>query len=464
MRKTILFAVSLLLAMMPIGMAAKTLHDLQQEFVNLRFGLFIHFGLPTYAGEDWPDPDLSVEVFNPTQLDCRQWADGAESANMSFGMMSVKHHSGFCMWDTETTDYSVMSSPLHRDVVAEFCEAMREKGMKVMFHYSILDTHARLRPHAVTRQHVEMIKAQLTELLTRYGDVTAICFDGWDAPWGRISYDDVPFDDIYHLIKTLQPDCLVMDMNSHKFPAEELFYTDIKFYERGAGQKIDTESNRLPAMSCLPIQRTWFWKEEFPKNPVKDPVEMMRDVVQPLNEAMCCFVLNVAPNREGRFDDNAVDALKEIGKIWQNAGSVATVPQTNDPITAPNIAVGQRAEGSWSWDIALHDFATDDDFTTCWESMDNIENPTISVLFDREQCFNTIAITDCEYDNLSRYRIEYRSANRWLPLFEGEAPTPSRVKLHRFDAPVWGDAVRLTSLESKGTVAIAELGVYHERR
>ena len=101
----------------------KPLSELQQQFIDLRFGMFIHFNIATYANQDWPDPELSPSVFNPTKLNCDQWAKAAKSANMSYGCITTKHHSGFCIWDTKTTDYNVMNSPLKRDVVKEFTDA-----------------------------------------------------------------------------------------------------------------------------------------------------------------------------------------------------------------------------------------------------------------------------------------------------------------------------------------------------
>src|SRR6201996_7178337 len=228
---------------------------LQQQFVDLRFGMFIHFNIPTYANADWPDPELSPSVFNPTKLDCNQWAKAARSANMSYGCLTTKHHSGFCIWDTKTTDYNVMNSPLKKDVVREFTDAFRKQGLKVMLYYSILDTHHRLRPNMITRKHIGMVKAQITELLSNYGEISALIIDGWDAPWSRISYDDIPFEDIYLLVKKLQPNCVLMDLNGAKSPAEGLYYSDIKTYEMGAGQRVSKESNRMPALACLPINK-----------------------------------------------------------------------------------------------------------------------------------------------------------------------------------------------------------------
>src|SRR5882757_8417561 len=338
------------------------LHALQQQFIDLRFGMFIHFNIPTFANADWPDPDLPASVFNPTKLDCNQWARAARSAHMSYGCLTTKHHSGFCIWDTKTTDYNVMHSPFKKDVVREYVNAFRAQGLKVFLYYSILDTHHKLRPGFITRQHIEMIKAQLTELLTNYGEITALIIDGWDAPWSRISYDDVPFEEIYTLIKSLQPNCLVMDLNSAKYPPEALMYTDIKSYEQGAGQHISKESNQLPALSCLPINGSWFWKKDFPVTPVKDPAMLVKEDIIPYNKIYDNFILNVAPNRDGLIDANALAALAEIGRSWKNDGRVAVLPPVEAPIISSNMAKHRPANASWSDDMWIMDFANDDDF------------------------------------------------------------------------------------------------------
>ena len=291
MRKhRIILSLMLVSVALAIGAQQKTLHQLQQEFIDRRFGMFIHFNMPTFCDQDWPDPDAPAERFNPTRLDCSQWARAAKSAGMSYGCLTTKHHSGFCIWDTKTTDYNVMNSPLRRDVVREYADAFRAEGLEVYIYYSILDTHHRLRPHMIRPQHIQMIKDQLTELLTGYGRIGAIIIDGWDAPWSRISYDEIPFEDIYRHIKALQPECLVMDLNAAKYPREALFYTDIKSYEQGAGQRISTQQNRLPALACLPLQSSWFWKTSFPTDKLKDPEEMVRKNIEPYGEAYCTFI------------------------------------------------------------------------------------------------------------------------------------------------------------------------------
>ena len=496
---------------------------LQRRFVDLRFGMFIHFNMPTFVNEDWPDPDASPELFNPTRLDCRQWARAAKSAGMTYGCLTTKHHSGFCIWNTATTDYSVMSSPLKRDVVKEYVDAFRAEGLDVMLYFSILDTHAHLRSGWITPEHKKLVKSQLRELLTNYGKITALIIDGWDAPWSRISYDEIPFEEIYALIKSIQPECLVMDLNAAKYPTDALFYTDIKSYEQGAGQKIDKDSNALPALSCYPIQKNWFWKTTFPTAPLKDIDLLVNDNIVPMGKAHCNFILNVAPNRDGLMDDNALKALRQIGKAWEKAEpgaarkaalAIAQDYRADDsrfsecpaPIIASNLAKHRRADSSWSYDMEISEFACDDDFETAWVANALAEGtPHLEVYLDKEQPFNQIVMTEETGSEIRRYRIDCRRNGEWKELMEvnadgtnayvnademsiadnasaasnrpgavRSAKKSGRVTILRFNE-IYGDAVRITVLDSRktsapdgvyrsgSTVAISELGVYRAR-
>jgi len=459
------YLASILLSLiLPLVLAAqgKNLHQLQQEFVDLRFGMFVHFGLPTFQEADWTDPDLDPSVFHPTRLDTRQWVETARSAGCTFICVSVKHHAGFCMWDTATTDYSVMHSPLQRDVLKELTTALREAGMQVMFHFSILDTHHRIR-HTLpfTREKTEFIKAQLRELLTEYGPVNTIMFDGWDAPWGRISYEDVSFPEIYSFVKRLQPDCLVMDLNGSKYPQDALFYSDIRCYEQGAGQKISAEDNRLPAMACYPLQRTWFWKTSFPTDELKDVEQIVKENIIPYNDAYCTYILNAAPNREGLIDPNAVEAMEQIGRIWKNTGHLVDVPEAPAPVTGINIAVGRSCDSSWSDDMNLMDFANDDNFSTCWVSSPAVEDPWWRVDLDRGTPVGTVAVTEGADCRLKGFVVEVLHDGTWIPVDRQETTGSGRSKVHfsRF-ASVQTDAVRVRFTSYEGLLSIAEIGVY----
>jgi alpha-L-fucosidase len=441
--------------------ANKALPELQQDFVDLGLGMFIHYGMPTFMDQDWSDPDAPLSLFQSPKLDADQWAKAAKSANMTYGCLTTKHHSGFPIWNTKTTPYNIMNTPLKRDVVKEYADAFRKNGLKVMLYYSILDTHHGIRPNQITPERVKMIKDQITELLTNYGEITALIIDGWDAPWSRISYDNVPFEDIYHLIKTLQPNCLVMDLNAAKYPTEALFYTDIKSYEQGAGQFISKESNRLPALACLPLQENWFWKTSFPTTPVKNVTELVNKYIIPYNGAYCNFILNVAPNKNGLIDSNAVAALKEIGKIYKKGTNASKVPKHAAPIISQNIAKYVRSNSSWSDDMNLMDFANDDNFRSNWSSNPTVKAPWYELTFERAVPCNMVVLTS---GNLSatKYSFQYFANGKWSDLKvnnEGE----KKVNIYRFDR-IWCEKIKVTMRQFDKAPEIAELAVFNEMR
>lgn len=434
----------------------------QLDFVNLGFGMFIHYGMPTYMDQDWSDPNAPLELFKAPKLNPDQWAKAAKSANMTYGCLTTKHHSGFPIWNTKTTAYNVMNTPLHRDVVKEFVDAFRKNGLKVMLYFSILDMHQGIRPHNITKEKIQLIKDQITELLTNYGDIDALVIDGWDAPWSRISYDDVPFDDIYYLIKSLQPKCLVMDLNSAKYPGDALFYTDIKSYEQGAGQFISKESNKLPAMACLPLQQNWFWKTSFPTTPVKNVDELVNKFVIPYNGAYCNFMLNVAPNADGLFDQNALDALKSIGKLYSKTPNYTALPAYEAPVIDHNIAKQVTSYSSWSDDMNIMDFANDDNFGSAWVSNSSTKGGVWYELdFERSKTFNNVVITEGK-NNPSDYKLSYQKDGKWLPI-NATPTTQGRIKIYRFDNVI-GQKLRLDVQPKKENAIISEVGVYNERK
>jgi alpha-L-fucosidase len=440
--------------------ATKPLLELQQDFVNLGLGMFIHYGMPTFMDQDWSDPDAPLSLFKSSRLDPDQWAKAAKSANMTYGCLTTKHHSGFPIWNTKTTSYNIMNTSLKRDIVKEYADAFRKNGLKVMLYYSILDTHHGIRPNQITPERIKMIKDQITELLTNYGEITALVIDGWDAPWSRISYDDVPFEDIYYLIKSLQPNCLVMDLNAAKYPTDALFYTDIKSYEQGAGQFISKENNRLPALACLPLQENWFWKTSFPTTPVKNVQELVNKFIVPYNAAYCNFILNVAPNKDGLIDENALTALKEIGKIFKKAPKLPQVPAHAAPIISSNIAINVRSNSSWSDDMNIMDFANDDNFRSSWTPNHTVKEPWYELIFEEAVPCNLIVLTTGN-TSTATYRLQYYANGKWRDIKainEGE----KKVSIFRFER-IWSEKIKVTILQFDKTPAIAEFSVFNER-
>ncbi len=449
---------------------AKPLSVLQQEFLDLRFGMFIHFNIPTYGGNDWCDPNLSPEVFNPVKLDCNQWAEAAASAGMTYGCLTTKHHSGFCIWPTKTTDYNVMNSPFKRDVVKEYVDAFRKKGLKVFLYYSILDTHHNIRPGWIKKENTQFIKDQLTELFTNYGEISCLVIDGWDAGWSRISYEDISFKEIYKHVKSLQPNCLISEHNAGKYPSEELFYTDVKHYEQNAGQKISKETNKLPAQAGIPININWFWKETSPTETVKKAKYIVEENIIPLNNAHCNFILNVAPNRDGLIDDNAIAELKEVGKLWKITEAAPKLTIFKQPIIASNLAKKQKMNSSWSYDMDISDFANDDNFRTKWTSAPQVKTPYLEVIFDKETTFDAIGIVESAVSRnfandgntrMDSYNLQYWDGKTWKNI--ETKVNNDLVRIHRFK-PIKSEKVRLQINSCKPGLAIAELMIYNENQ
>ena len=448
---------------------AKPLAVLQQQFLDLRFGMFIHFNIPTFGLADWPDPNLSPAVFNPSKLDCNQWAEAAVSAGMTYGCLTTKHHSGFCIWPTKTTNYDVMNSPFKRDVVKEYVDAFRKRGLKVFLYYSILDTHHNIRPGWIRKENTQFIKDQLTELFTNYGEITCLVIDGWDAGWSRISYEDVSFEEIYNHIKSLQPNCLITEHNAGKYPSDELFYTDIKHYEQNAGQKVSKETNMLPAQAGIPININWFWKETSATETVKRAKYIVEENLIPLNNAHCNFILNVAPNKYGLIDDNALAELKEVGKIWKHGGPAPKLPFFKHPVIASNLAKGKRMNSSWSDDMNISDFANDDNFNSPWSPAPQVRQPWIEVLFEKETSFNAIGIAEIISGKpgeswetkIDSYILQYWDGKAWITIETRQINEP--VRIHRFNL-LHSTKVRLQINGWKPGLGIAEIMVYNEKR
>lgn len=151
------------------------------EFLSWERGLFFHFGIRTFneGRKDWDYVDMPVDTFNPAGLDCRQWARTAKEAGFSYAVMTAKHHDGFCLWQTEHSDYSVKNCAWRDgqgDVVREYLEAMREYGIKTGIYYSPADQIV-FSSNFSTAEHNKLIYNHLLELCSNYGEIDYLWFD-----------------------------------------------------------------------------------------------------------------------------------------------------------------------------------------------------------------------------------------------------------------------------------------------
>ncbi|MDD4772266.1 MAG: alpha-L-fucosidase [Eubacteriales bacterium] len=183
----------------------------QTEWFDIEFYAFVHFSPNTYTDLEWGMGNEDPAIFNPTDLDCDSWVDAVKSAGMRGIIITAKHHDGFCLWQTETTMHSVKSSPWKNgrgDVVRELADACRRGGIKFGFYLSPWDRNSKLYG---TAEYNDFYRAQLTELLTGYGDVFEVWFDGacGEGPNGRRQEYD--FDSYIDLIRKYQPNACIFN-------------------------------------------------------------------------------------------------------------------------------------------------------------------------------------------------------------------------------------------------------------
>lgn len=442
----------------------RPLLELQQRFVDLRFGMFVHFNMATFQDREWGDPTSPADLFHPTALDTDQWAAAAKSAKMSWACLTTRHHDGFCIWPTKTKAASVAQTAHRTDVVQAYVDSFRKAGLRVGLYYSILSLRDDIRHFNVTAAKIQLIKDQLTELFTHYGEIDILITDGWDAPWSRITYEEVPFREIYAHIKALQPDCLICDLNASQYPAGGLYYSDIKAFEQNAGQKVP-EGSEVPALSCVTITDGWFWKEADGEGHLKPVQTVVNDWLEPLNRRNCNLILNAPPNREGRLAPNVVRRLEEIGRAWEHSGSMPPIHE-HVVITTRNLATGRPIHASSYPDTVGPDETNDGSFQSTWHPEEGQKSGWLEVDLQQPETFNVLSFVepvgrwkDYQTSRIRNYRFARWDGAGWVTLAGGDVPTPvTMLRVPR----VTSQKIRLSFECTSAMPHFADVGLYNE--
>lgn len=215
------------------------------------------------------------------------------------------------MWDSKYTDYDVASSPDSTDIVGEFVRVFRENDLMVGLYYCMLDYHKGIMNGVVTREGIDYLKNQITELLTNYGPIDYIMLDAWSTWPTNPDFDDIPYGEIHDLIKSLQPECLIV---SHTYESN-LAHAEVPFAD-AAGQLYTYHPgyNRPTAGSDV-IQKDWFWDDDdFYAN---KSVKYITDRLESYNSHSGVYILNAAINTNGRIDQDVIDRLNEVAAVWE---------------------------------------------------------------------------------------------------------------------------------------------------
>ena len=285
--------------------------------------MFICLGILTYTGS-WGQPNLPINQFNPTNLDCNQWADAAVSAKMTFGVLTTRHHDGFALWPSKASTFNVGSIPWRAgkgDVVQEYVTAFRAKGLEPGLYYSIWDsTQNNGAGGPLSAAQMQYIKTQLTELLSNYGKIPLLVLDGW--AW-KMGHRNAPFAEIHDHIKSLQPEILIVDHDGIQGPWD----ADLVIYEEPKGVFSPT-GNTIAAAQDNKINGTggndWYWAPDI--GGLMTASAIVDGHLKKLEASYTNFILNCPPNREGLLDQGILDILAQAGTSWTPNTSRAPLP------------------------------------------------------------------------------------------------------------------------------------------
>jgi len=317
----------------------------QHRWLGLEFTAFVHFGMNTFTDREWGDGTEDPDTFAPTDFDARQWARSFRAAGMRGVVLTCKHHDGFCLWPTETTGHSVKATTWkdgEGDVVREVADACREAGLEFGIYLSPWD---RNHPEFGTKGYNDVFRAQLRELLTGYGDLHDVWFDGAHAP----KDDPETFDWVGHyaLIRELQPGACISVMGpdvrwcgneaghtrdaewnvipmsteddrdaSASWPVAGAYF-GVEVTARDLGSRAKLEGARRlvwwPAMTNTSIRPGWFYHASQ-DGQVKS-LDHLLDVYERSVGGGTQFLLNIPPDRRGLIHENDVARLREIGAV-----------------------------------------------------------------------------------------------------------------------------------------------------
>lgn len=319
---------------------------LQQRLIARRYGMFVHFGINTFADQEWTDGTLPASLYSPAAVDTDQWAQTARDAGMRYIIFTAKHHEGFCLWPTPTTDYHVGHSRHTTDVVGKLAESCRRAGLELGLYYSLWDRHE--PAYRDDAAYVRYMVAQLTELLTGYGPICELWLDGgWDKPAAAW---DIPA--LYALVRRLQPGCAMAtnwtienpakaaipgDPRSHVYPPREqragdpirYFPADFRLGDPhlpGPGDpKVFTHAGQayyLPFESTVCLNKYWFYNTT---DTLVKGVEELAELYRVATAEDNVLILNSPPNREGRMTEANVRRLRELADYLKLGGADAEV-------------------------------------------------------------------------------------------------------------------------------------------
>ena len=383
----------------------------------MKYGMFIHFNMNTFARAEYDNGQTPVSAFNPDSLDVDQWIRTARDAGMKYAVLTAKHTGGFCLWDSKVSwkgreyDYDIAASLCKIDIVAEFFKACAKYQVKPALYYCLWDDHN--QKGSTKEEYFGLVRGHITELVSQYKGLAEIWIDipGQLLPAQR--------QELYNLVKKHQPDCLVTCNNGftdgtilHNFPA------DITNGERTlpppAGhnpvRKVNGKQYYIPMEVCQTINQNWFWISG-------DVTKSVRTLYYWYDQTVkrgANLLLDVPPDLSGRIPANLVGRLSDLRKVIEN-------PELLTP--AKSLTAFQPVIASTIWDGRveyLPAYASDQDANTRWLAAPNDPEPNLTVDLGSVKRFNYMVIMEPYVAHIGDYEVLYQVGDQWKTLLKGK--------------------------------------------
>ena len=446
----------------------------QVEWQQMETYAFIHFGLNTFNDREWGYGDTDPKTFNPTNLDCEQWAQTLVKAGMKGVILTAKHHDGFCLWPFEGTDYSVKNSPWKNgqgNVVKELSEACKKYGLKFAVYLSPWD---RRQANYGTPEYLPYFYAQLHDLLTNYGPVFEVWFDGANGGDGwyggakdirtidRKNYYNYPR--IYEMLDSIQPQAIIFSDGGPgcRWVGNEKGFagaTNWSFLRKGEVHPGYDKSYELqyghpdgnqwvPAECDVSIRPGWFYHPEEDDR-VKSPDQLV-DLYYRSVGHNATLLLNFPVDRRGLIHPvDSANAVRFHEMIQQQLKTNLVAGMT------PKVSNERGGDFVAS---AL----TDDNFDTYWATEDGVTTADIEFSFDTPTRMNRMMLQ--EYIPLGQrvkaFVVEYLDKDTWLPVkLNEETTTIGYKRLLRFET-VETKGIRIRITDARGPLCLSNVGVY----
>ncbi len=454
----------------------------QYTWQKMEFIAFVHFGMNTFMDREWGEGDYDISLFNPTELDARQWAKVCKDAGMKMIIMTAKHHDGFCLWPSKYTTHTIQNTPYRNgkgDLARELSQACQEAGLKFGVYLSPWDRHE--PTYGDSPVYNEFFRNQLTELLTNYGEIAEVWFDGacGEGPNGKRQVYD--WHSYYQLIRKLQPNAVIAIMgpdvrwvgtesgygretewsvlpgsnlnfdqiaaSSQQQPVDGAFIPgDLTAEDLGSREKHQNASSLIwyPAENDVSIRPGWFYHQHEDTR-VKTPAKLM-DIYYSSVGRNAVLLLNLPPDRRGLIHENDVQALKGMRHLLDETFKTNFVESAS--VIASNSRQGHCAN-----------FIIDQDEDSYWTTDDGIDSAWIEFHLSKEQSFDCAMLQEniLVGQRIEKFRLDYWTENKWHE-FVG-ATTVGYKRLLRFPL-ITANKIRFVIEKSRTSPTLAAVGLF----